>query len=75
MPERGNHGDGPEVERSRPSAMIDFTLGPPPLGRLRYGEIRRQMGRRPEAGEEKHEMIGNPLDIDCQLKSINASFR
>lgn len=78
MPERGNHGDGPEVERSRPSAMIDFTLGPPPLGRLRYGEIRRQMGRRPEAGEEKTrddwKAFGYRLSIEINQRLISLNI-
>lgn len=48
-----------------------------PLGRLRYGEIQRQMGRRPESGEAKTredwKAIGNRLSIEIYARLISLS--
>lgn len=77
MPERGNHGDDPEVEREIKPISNDRFRGLRPLGRLPYGEIRWQMGRQPEAGEgetrEDWRAIGNRLSIEINQRLISLS--
>lgn len=66
MPERGNHGDDPDVERPRPSLMIDFA------GCCHWAasDMARFNGKWADGRnleKQKHERIGKPLAIDCQL--------